>query len=287
MDNYSFPRRIWRIIYPPIIFIGIQIVITLVFAFLIAIAYGIHAALGGISEYDASAMLNIILKMVNDNTIIVVLACDVVSFSVFLPMFLKAKHRAELRKNRNPLLLAVLIAVFFAGFNIVEMVIFGLTDIMRFFPSYNEVTDLLSSGSLPLQIVAVGIAAPVAEETLFRGLLINRMSWLPAWAAVLIQAALFGLVHMNLFQGLYAFVAGILLGMIYIKYRSLIMVIAGHMAYNLTSILLSEFLTDETSAAVLFLSFAAAVICAVLLIRRKAAALTGVPAADPETTVWE
>jgi len=271
MNDYSLPRRIWRILYPPLIFIGIQFIVMFFIAAAIVAAYGVQAAIQGAPSLDLTTLADNLMRFVSEKSIIIVLISNIASFALFLPIWLSTRKHAQPSVNLNPVALGLLVAGFFAGFNIVEMMIFGLTDIMRFFPSYNEVSDLLSGGSLVMQIISVGVAAPVVEELVFRGILISRMRWLPAWAAVLIQAALFGLVHMNLFQGLYAFLAGLLLGWVFVKYRSIIMVIIGHMAYNLTSVLLGEFLDDKMAVFVLPLSAIVAVACIVALIRRDGA----------------
>ena len=53
------------------------------------------------------------------------------------------------------------------------------------------------------------ILAPVGEELVFRGLTYRfARKALPFWGANILQAALFGVMHLNLFQGLYAFFLG-------------------------------------------------------------------------------
>ena len=66
--------------------------------------------------------------------------------------------------------------------------------------------------SLLLLVYSV-ILAPVIEETVFRGLVFRYARHaMPFWFANILQAALFGFVHMNLVQGIYAFAMGLFLG---------------------------------------------------------------------------
>ena len=251
------------------IFIAIQLMISTIAGIVIAISVGLRPTDGTIAVGD-DAIADSIQQQLLDSTTLVVLISDIAGVLVFIPMWLKSRKRVGLWKNNNPAVAGLATVAFFAGFNIVQMFIFSVTDIMKFFPNYGETSEMIFGGSFIIQVIAVGIAAPVCEELLFRGILINRMKWLPAWAGILIQAALFGLVHFNLFQCLYAFIAGILLGLVYVKYKSLLMVVFGHMAYNLTSVLLGEFINEDVAwafALALLLGFIAAVACAVALIK--------------------
>ena len=275
MDHYSLPRRIWRILYPVLIFVGIQLVIGVAVEFGMAFAVVIREILRGGLGLDMSAVLEDVMGFVLENSTLIVLVCNIASLAVFLPMWLTMRKRSERYKNRNPVDLGIAFIGFFAGFNIVQLLVFGLTDITRFFPAYEEVAEMLTGGSVLMQIITVGLAAPVTEELVFRGILMNRMKWLPVWASVLIQALLFSIVHFNLFQSLYAFLAGILLGLAYIKYRSVILVILGHVAFNLINIVLSEFFTESLAVIVFIAGPLAAVGFGVMLIRRPGASRLG------------
>ena len=261
MDSYPLPRRIWRIIYPVLMFIGIQIVVGVVIELMTAVVF-----VEGVSEYGAFRSANPVREFISENTTVIILVCNVITFAVFLPVWLAARNNAQRYKNRDALSLGIVVAGFFAGFNVAQLLVFGLTDITRFFPAYEEVAQTLSGGPVLMQILAVGITAPVVEEMVFRGVIMNRMHWLPAWASVAIQAILFSVVHFNMFQSLYALAAGVLLGMVYLKYRSLILVIVGHVAFNMISVVLSEFLPEKLAVFVFLLCPFVMAGCGALLI---------------------
>ena len=283
MDNYSLPRRIWRIVYPVLIFVGLQLIIGVAIELGATIVFAVREMLRGTSEFDAAAFMEAVMQFVYNNGTLIVLICNAASFAVFLPIWLTMRKRTARYENSNPVGICIVVIGFFMGFNIVQSLVFGLTNITRFFPAYEEVAEMMTSGSIAIQILAVGISAPVVEELVFRGILLNRMKWLPVWAAVLIQALLFSVVHFNLFQSLYAFLAGILLGMVYVKYRSIIMVILGHVAFNLISVILSELLPDNLAIAVFLVCPLLMVGCgALLIIRPGAARLAGDPGQKEE-----
>ena len=103
------------------------------------------------------------------------------------------------------------------------------------FQAYEENMGTLTSDSLILNFLSTVIFAPLAEEVVFRGLVYTRLRRaFPKWAAVVTAGIVFGLVHGNLIQILYAAPLGMLLCLIYEKYRSIWGSLAVHVGFNLT-----------------------------------------------------
>ena len=104
-----------------------------------------------------------------------------------------------------------------------------------------NVAKALYSDKLWLQILVVGIAAPVAEELLFRGILYRRMrTWLSVGPSALAALLIFAAVHGNLLQALYAFILGALLVWTYERFAKLTAPIILHVSANLISILVQQ-----------------------------------------------
>lgn len=81
------------------------------------------------------------------------------------------------------------------------------------------ITDLTSMESR--MVVYVILAAPMIEELVFRVLFLQIFAkFLPFWIANLLQAILFGIYHMGLVQGLYAFLIGTAIGAVFYYVRS-------------------------------------------------------------------
>lgn len=78
------------------------------------------------------------------------------------------------------------------------------------------------------------LLAPLEEEIIFRGLTIRLAERIGAsfLLANFIQAALFGLVHMNLIQGSYAFVLGLALGYFYHRCKTVFIPMMLHSVFN-------------------------------------------------------
>ena len=98
----------------------------------------------------------------------------------------------------------------------------------------------------PWGYVAVGILAPLAEEVVFRGAILRTLMGIMSkknhWVAIMISAAIFGVVHANLAQFVNALLMGLLLGWMYYRTKSLVPGILLHwvnntMAYVLTNIM--------------------------------------------------
>ena len=105
--------------------------------------------------------------------------------------------------------------------------------------SMEEYTDMVEmSGFQQYSLtwfLATLILAPIVEEVVFRGLIFGylRRAGTGFPVANLIQAVCFGLYHMNLVQGIYAFLCGLLLGYLAHRYRSLLMPVFFHCLFNL------------------------------------------------------
>ncbi len=87
-----------------------------------------------------------------------------------------------------------------------------------------------------LGYLAIGVFAPIAEEVVFRGAIQRRLQQAfgkgKHWYAIVLTAALFGVVHANMVQGVNAFVMGLLLGWMYQRSGSLVPGIVFHLTNN-------------------------------------------------------
>jgi len=131
--------------------------------------------------------------------------------------------------------LAVVLLVFSAG--VILVVESGLS---RFWPGLlawiNKTHSTPPPGGLAwaldmiMKILMLVVLAPLVEETLFRGILLNR--WATKWSvkkAILISAGGFGVLHTDLVG---AFVFGVCMALIYIRTSTLWAPIIVHASYN-------------------------------------------------------
>lgn len=87
-----------------------------------------------------------------------------------------------------------------------------------------------------LSFITIAIAAPVLEEILFRGIILDGFlkRYSPA-KAIIVSSFLFGIVHLNPWQFIAAFIAGLAIGWIYWKTKSLLLCIFMHFVNNALS----------------------------------------------------
>lgn len=108
--------------------------------------------------------------------------------------------------------------------------------------AYKEMVAAL--GEFPvISAVRVVLLAPIVEETLMRGFVLGELQGtVGSGRALLVSAVLFSVLHFNMVQTLSAFVAGLVLGILFLKTKSLLCAIFTHSFYNLLSfvVLLGE-----------------------------------------------
>jgi membrane protease YdiL (CAAX protease family) len=96
----------------------------------------------------------------------------------------------------------------------------------------------ITSRANPLMIVAIGIVGPIAEEHVFRGVLMGSLvTRYGTRRGVVISSAIFACYHMSLAQLVPAFLSGLALGALATRTRSLVPGMIAH-AFNNTLILL-------------------------------------------------
>ena len=126
------------------------------------------------------------------------------------------------------------------------------------------VTEMIFSGSLWATVISTVIMAPIMEELMIRGLSLNKLlSGSKKWTAIIVSSIVFGVIHMNLLQGLNAFVLGIVLALVYYKTRSLITCMLCHAANNLLSVV-SEVLVIKEIGNYELINNVIAIACVVL-----------------------
>lgn len=91
-----------------------------------------------------------------------------------------------------------------------------------------------------INVVTVALLPALGEEFLHRGLLLNEISRIGYKKAILISALLFGLMHFNIVQFGYAFVAGLLLALVVVATKSLLPAMIIHFTNNFVSVYLSS-----------------------------------------------
>ena len=110
---------------------------------------------------------------------------------------------------------------------------------------FREMAEQMNNG---YGLLAVAVMAPFFEEFIFRGVMLDGLlKRKSTWAAILISAALFGLVHLNPWQFVAAMVIGTFAGWVYARTRSLIYCMIIHFTNNFGASVVMYFNEDAAS----------------------------------------
>ncbi len=214
--------KIWRIIYPLIMYFLLDVIaVWLVETLLLAWA----PIAGGTDSWLVTNIPSI---------------ATIVFLAASIPIFYKLfKNDYNPRSDyifRKPWYLGLILlmgALASHGFS----ALISLINIDGIIGSYTQIEESVYSANVILVILQTVILAPVSEEFLFRGILYRRMEkyfgsyWVPA----LISSALFGIYHFNLAQGIFSFFIGMLSCAIYYQVRNLAASMLFHMGANALS----------------------------------------------------
>ncbi|WP_461466703.1 lysostaphin resistance A-like protein [Parvimonas micra] len=101
--------------------------------------------------------------------------------------------------------------------------------------NYQQTIQSIISSHI-VSLIDFCIFAPILEELLMRGFILNGLSVnYGIIVALLISSILFALLHFNIAQIIPSFICGIILGLIYLYTGSILSCIFAHMGYNLIS----------------------------------------------------
>lgn len=229
--------KIWRIIIPPVVFAGINIVVRTVFSWH-SVYENIKGVNGNMVEAD---------EIFQEKTILIMLITMLITIPVMLIMMKKDEDMKGFKTFGQHYK-----QVSFQGFYLLIplgiTMCLGLTKLVTLIPiqdalkSYEETVSSYEESSMILRVLVLCILTPIAEELVYRGLLYKRLKeYNEKIIAGYISAIIFGVAHFNLIQGIYAFFAGIIFIYVYEKYRTIFAPVFLHMVVNTMALISSEF----------------------------------------------
>ena len=191
----------------------------------------------------------------------------------------KRERQCDVGKGRGLWSLLPGAAAWALGLNL----LLALIGLPALFPAFQETAAAQAAMPLGAGILLYGIAAPVSEELLFRGIFYQKAEELSGrWkAAALFSSLLFGVYHGNPVQGIYGFLTGMVLCLVYEKTGRLSAAMLFHGAGNLAVYLLIDAaglgsrLAPAVAAPLCALLLGAAALCLRRLIGRDGPRETG------------
>ena len=235
-----------------LIWLGIQIVLGFVLSFILMLQSI------GMSGAEMDAFYN---EAVLKHSVTLTILTNLISLGIFYlifrlakkPFFKKIKTDLPDKKSYLPT-----IALGFSAQFVTNLVLGILMNVLKVFPQswidqLEENGEIIEVANPFLSFFAVVILAPVFEEILCRGLLLNTLrKTMKKWYAIVVSAVIFGIIHGNPIQFIYATAIGILLGWIYTKFDSILIPMLCHLMFNLVSQIASYFDTENEVFLVFF-----------------------------------
>ena len=251
-------------VYPAILGIEILLVIVLL---VVLVPAGVIAAVSAPSAYLSAAAST-------DAVLAICLVAEAATLLVAVPWWKHVAKRGiglsrpparSSARDRRRESAGRLCAVVLLGLSLQFIVSVVVSLVLPLFPEvaaeYEDMIEETGIGEFSLiSLLLVVVVGPILEETLFRGIVFQfalravspawskklthrgfagiRVSTAQFWVANIIQAALFGLAHGNITQGLYAFALGLVQGWVFWRTGKLSWSVGLHMCFNFSSYLM-------------------------------------------------
>lgn len=235
-------RMAGEVIWYMVVFLLIQVIVQG-----IASVVEAYLAEGDLKSTFANGLANA------DNIgITALIISNVVSSLLTIIIFLKAKWTLWARDYLATRPWGVVFWVIILSFGLIIPTMWLQEELHLEMPK--EMEELFTSVcSTPYGYFTLAVLAPWAEEVVFRGAILRKLleifSHQMHWVAIVISAIIFGAVHMNMAQGVNAFVLGLLLGWMFYRTGSIFPGIVLHWANNTIAYILVRLRPDLSDAS--------------------------------------
>lgn len=198
-----------------------------------SVVFGIMGRMKGLDGQSLSVYNQM---MGASHTEIILIAADLLIIAVLIGWFGSRKMNIPQALEMRKVGLSRIGLAFTVGIALAFVLSYAMTFAYELFPStMEEYSEHMSTEENPITYLLSGIVlAPVVEELLFRAISVKYLDRvLPRALSIFLVAGVFGLMHLNIVQGLYAGTLGALLGCLFFAYRSVWVPMALHFGFNL------------------------------------------------------
>lgn len=220
---------------PFILYIAVQVVVNIV----VMIVYTIRS----LTSDDGVGLMVFLEELPADAGYIQMVSVIfgvivLIGFTIWYRICFVRPIRKKTRKYWSGISFQVIIALVFLAFGLQYVAQLITGGIGHAFPTlmdnYNQLMSDAGFDSMTVMLFIYTILlAPIVEELTFRGLTMRfARQWMPFWAANIFQAFLFGVIHLNVIQGIYAFCLGLFFGWVAKTSHSIKQSIILHIIFN-------------------------------------------------------
>ena len=242
----------WSVCGPFLIFMGIEMAVQTIVEMIVMIPYMAQLLASSMKEgsqsiptEDAAEVLNQVLTVMAEHQVEIAALCALCTLPMTIFLFRKDRkleqtYQVPVNKkagmSKYPQLL-ILGAAFSVGFTCLS----AMAEIAFYSEQYQEAQTIAYAVGFPVQILCLGILAPLAEEMMFSGVLSKRYRENNSFSrAAIYSALLFALIHNNTIQMIYGFVTGMFLAYVCEKYGSILAPVFLHIIMNTVSLIFTE-----------------------------------------------
>ena len=218
-------------------------------------------------EYAKVNFENQVLKFSNDGVVVSLISATFTTMILGIIWYKKVKDNTDEESTDNKILytsslncikILDIVNYLWVSFGCTLVISIALMFLGRYIPNemadYEELILVSGIGSDIWVILMAVMIAPIGEECLFRGVTLERTKKVGKfYVANILQAFLFALAHMNLVQGFYVFLLGIVFGYIKEKYQSIIPAIICHIAFNIFGQIIPSIISGFTPSMLVIL----------------------------------
>ena len=243
-------------IVPLLAALVIQVLSGLACSVIGSIVYSVRIAMNGEAELlnDPAALQAAVTDYVMQYIIYAVIVAQILTLigaAIWYGILIKKKNIN--RPIKECVKVRTVLMCVLAGIGLQLIIDFFLNIVALAFPgvmgAYSELVKTVGIGEMTwISMLATVILAPISEELLFRGLTLRflRSAGVKFAIANVIQALLFGILHLNLVQGIYAFVVGLVLGYVAGKCRTVFLPILLHLCFNFAGTFLGAWMPGNS-----------------------------------------
>ena len=262
-------KNTWKITCYPLLYMVIQTMVSYAYMFVLGVIIGIEEGLTGVYLTTEEAVLLVQARMEHGVTTIISVTI------LFLIIYSKLKKEWKINAfwSFNKIKTTYIILYFVLGFAL-NITMIGVLNMLPESLTQQPIDGLIGNNII-LELVSIALFAPVLEEIIYRSIIqkhLIKIMKLPV--ALVLQALIFALVHFSFVQGTYAFILGIIVGLVYIWSGSIWSAIIVHVAFNATSVVMTNILGDAEINLVYFgisavAGLAISIVCMVVLAKKR------------------
>lgn len=240
MKKDNIILKVWRCLYVPILYFAIMLIVQYIAMF----GYMISALMEN-PMLDQYALIVATEEWLIEKSVMLTIVAGVISFPILWIMMLSDKKRLKRvdeykEYDKVPavkwLYIVVIGAASCMGFNL----LISITGIINWGGGFEDTSEAIYGGNPIAMVLGVIFLIPMIEEFVFRGIVYERVrQYSGAKMAIFLSAVYFGVFHMNVPQGIYAFLIGVIIAWIYYKYKSVWAPVLFHVSANAFSVILT------------------------------------------------